>query len=74
MIKLDIREVKICPNCGYFHIAKEEWPKRNTTNWPGKVWYCKKRIVDQDYTKIEDERVWDGVFPEWCPLPTKGEK
>ena len=71
MIKLDIREVTICPSCSYFY---ERIPPR-PTDWPGrKVWYCKKRIVDQNYTKIEDDRIWDGAFPEWCPLPTKEEE
>ena len=65
MIRLDIQEVTACPSCRFFYIAA-----RGGDFLKG-PWYCKKLLVDRDYTEITEQGIWQGAFPSWCPLPVK---
>lgn len=67
IVRLDIREVRTCPSCRHFYIAAAP------EEYPGNEWFCMLYISDEDYTPITDNRVWEGEFPEWCPLPVKHE-
>ncbi len=66
MCKQLVLEIRTCPSCPEFHMTRDRTEGKRF-GWP---WYCRKQRTDGDWTEIrEEDGIWEGRFPSWCPLP-----